>query len=152
MIGGMQFRRFGILILEWASLALGVFIASRFGFLDYKGDLGTLAVVAIVLGIFNSVVRPFLLAVFLIVSLPILILTLGLGAYLVLFLTNGALLYLTSTLVTGFKLHHWAFSTLTISICSWFISSALGIDQLKPFRRARAAKSGETMKDDAIDV
>ena len=90
-------RRLGVLVLEWASLALGVFIAGHFGYLTYK-DVGTLAVVAIVLGLFNSFLRPFLLAVFMIVSIPILILTLGLGVYLVLFVTNGAILALTANL------------------------------------------------------
>ena len=73
-------RRLGVLILEWGSLALGVFLAKYFGFLSY-GDPVTLAVVAVVLGLFNSFLRPFLLAIFMIVSIPILILTLGLGAY-----------------------------------------------------------------------
>ncbi|MEI6283922.1 MAG: hypothetical protein WCP40_02335, partial [Opitutae bacterium] len=84
------FRRLGVLILEWFSLALGVFVAGHFGFLKYT-DWSTLVVVAMVLGIFNSFLRPFLLAIFLIVSIPILIVTLGLGAYLVLFFTNGAI-------------------------------------------------------------
>jgi len=51
-------RRFGVLVLEWASLALGVYVAGHFGYLTYK-DVGTLAVVAIVLGLFNSFLRPF---------------------------------------------------------------------------------------------
>jgi len=147
----MVLRRLWHMLLEWACLALGVFLAGRFGFLSY-GDVSTLAVVAILLGILNSVLRPFLVAVFLIVSLPILILTLGLGAYLVLFLANGAILGLTASLVKDLHLNNWALSTLTISICSWFLASALGIDQLKPFRRAQAAKKGESIKDDAIDV
>jgi putative membrane protein len=148
----MVLRRFFHLLLEWACLAVGVFIAARLNFLSYNNDLGTLALVVILLGILNSVLRPFLVAVFLIVSLPILILTLGLGAYLVLFLANGAILGLTAYLVKGFSLTSWWAATLTISACSWFMASALGIDQLKPFRRAQAAKKGEPYKDDAIDV
>ncbi|MEO0039077.1 MAG: Mycobacterial 4 phage holin, superfamily, partial [Verrucomicrobiota bacterium] len=91
------------MVLEWGSLALGVFLAKVFGFLNY-GDPMTLAVVAVVLGLFNSFLRPFLLAIFMIVSIPILILTLGLGAYLVLFLTNGAILALTDSLIKDFHL------------------------------------------------
>jgi uncharacterized membrane protein YvlD (DUF360 family) len=97
----------------------------------------TLAVVAIVLGLFNSFLRPFLLAVFMIVSIPILILTLGLGAYLVLFLTNGAILALTDSLIKDFDVRNWAMATLTISITSWMISSSVGIDQ------AQAAAPGQ---------
>ena len=145
-------RRLGVLVLEWAALALGVFIAGQFGYLTYK-DVGTLAVVAVVLGLFNSFLRPFLLAVFMIVSIPILILTLGLGMYLVLFVTNGAILALTDSLLKDFSVNSWAMATLTISITSWMISSAVGIDQLKPLRRANEAKANaQKAKDDAIDI
>ncbi len=146
------FRRLGVLVLEWFSLALGVFVAAHFGFLKYT-DFSTLVVVAMVLGIFNSFLRPFLLAIFLIVSIPILIVTLGLGAYLVLFFTNGAILALTDKLIgIDFEVTQWAYATLTISICSWFFSSAVGIDQLKPLRRAQAAKEGKEPPKDVIDI
>jgi len=145
-------RRLGVLILEWASIALGVFVADHFGYLTYK-DVGTLAVVAVVIGIFNSFLRPFLLAIFMIVSIPILIITLGLGAYLVLFLTNGAILALTDSLLKDLTVNAWAMATLTISITSWVISSSVGIDQLKPLRRANEAKANaQKVKDDAIDI
>jgi putative membrane protein len=146
-------RRLGVLVLEWASLALGVYVAGHFGFLTYNKDVGTLAVVAIVLGLFNSFLRPFLLAIFMIVSIPILILTLGLGAYLVLFVTNGAILALTDSLLKDLSVSSWAMATLTISITSWVISSSVGIDQLKPLRRANEAKANaQKAKDDAIDI
>ena len=145
-------RRLGVLVLEWASLALGVYVAERFDYLTYK-DVGTLAVVAVVLGLFNSFLRPFLLAIFMIVSIPILILTLGLGAYLVLFVTNGAILALTDSLLKDLSVSSWAMATLTISITSWVISSSVGIDQLKPLRRANEAKANaQKAKDDAIDI
>ncbi len=145
-------RRLGVLILEWGSLALGVFLAKYFGFLNY-GDPVTLAVIAVVLGLFNSFLRPFLLAVFMIVSIPVLILTLGLGVYLVLFLTNGAILALTDSLIKDFMLNNWAMATLTISITSWMVSSSVGIDQLKPLRRANEAKANaKKSQADVIDV
>ena len=145
-------RRIGVLVLEWSSLALGVFLAGYFEFLKYDKPI-TLGVVAVVLGLFNSFLRPFLLAVFMIVSIPILILTLGLGAYLVLFVTNGAILALTDSLIKDFHLNNWAMATLTISITSWMISSTVGIDQLKPLRRANEAKANaQKAKDDAIDI
>ncbi|MBM3825238.1 MAG: hypothetical protein FJ410_00725 [Verrucomicrobia bacterium] len=145
-------RRLGVLVLEWGSLALGVFLAKYFGFLNY-GNPVTLAVVAVVLGLFSSFLRPFLLAVFMIVSIPILILTLGLGVYLVLFLTNGAILALTDSLIKDFMLNNWAMATLTISITSWMISSSVGIDQLKPLRRANEAKANaKKSQADVIDV
>ena len=131
---------------------MGVFLAKYFGFLNY-GSTVTLAVVAVVLGLFNSFLRPFLLAVFMIVSIPVLILTLGLGVYLVLFLTNGAILALTDSLIKDFMLNNWAMATLTISITSWMISSSVGIDQLKPLRRANEAKANaKKSQADVIDV
>ena len=42
-------RRLGVLILEWASLAVGVAVASAFGFLSYGDRVSTLAVIAVVL-------------------------------------------------------------------------------------------------------
>ncbi|MFM7743906.1 MAG: phage holin family protein, partial [Verrucomicrobiota bacterium] len=122
-------RRLGVLLLEWSSLAVGVTVASAFGFLSYDGRVATLAVVAVVLGIFNSFLRPIIQEVLMVVSLPLLILSLGLAAYLVLFLANGAILYLTDMLISDFNVKRWAWATLTISLSSWFISSALGIDQ-----------------------
>ena len=91
--------------------------------------------------------------IFSVVSYSILILTLGLGMYLVLFVTNGAILALTDSLLKDFSVNSWAMATLTISITSWMISSAVGIDQLKPLRRANEAKaSAQKAKDDAIDI
>jgi hypothetical protein len=44
-------------------------------------------------------------------------------------------------------------ATLTISVISWMISSAVGIDQLKPLRRANEAKANaQKAKEDAIDI
>lgn len=146
-------RRLGVLILEWASLAVGVAVASAFGFLSYGDRVSTLAVIAVVLGILNSFLRPVIQAVLMVVSLPLLILTLGLGAYLVLFLANGAILYLVDSLVTDLHVKRWALATLTISLSSWFISSALGIDQFRPIRRAQEARSKAREKqEDVIDV
>ncbi len=66
-------RKLGIVTLEWASLALGVFVASKWKLLTYNNDLATLALIAMTLGILNSYVRPLVLGVVLIVSLPALL-------------------------------------------------------------------------------
>jgi hypothetical protein len=47
----------------------------------------------------------------------------------------------------SFKVTHWALATLCISIVSWLLTSALGIEQVKPWRRP--PRKGP---DDAIDV
>lgn len=140
-------RRLLIVLLEWASLALGVFVASKWGLLTYK-DLPTFAAVVLTLGILNSFVRPLVLGVLLIVSLPILILTLGFAYYLVILAANGTILFLADSILgADFTVRSWVWAPLTISAVSWLLTSALGIEQVKPWKRPPAGR-----KDDAIDV
>lgn len=140
-------RRLLIVLLEWASLALGVFVASKWGLLTYK-DLPTFAAIVLTLGILNSFVRPLVLGVLLIVSLPILILTLGFAYYLVILAANGAVLFLADSLFgADFTVRSWVLAPLTISVVSWLLTSSLGIEQVKPWKRPPAGR-----KDDAIDI
>ena len=141
-------RKLGIVTLEWASLALGVFVASKWKLLTYNNDLATLALIAMTLGILNSYVRPLVLGVVLIVSLPALLLTLGLAYYLVVLITNGVIILLAEKLLDGFKIldGHWILAPLCISLVSWLFTSAIGIEQVKPFRRPQPPK------DDSIDI
>jgi uncharacterized membrane protein YvlD (DUF360 family) len=141
-------RKLGIVTLEWASLALGVFVASKWKLLTYNNDLTTLALIAMTLGILNSYVRPLVLGVVLIVSLPALLLTLGLAYYLVVLVTNGLIILLAEKLLDGFRIldGHWILAPLCISLVSWLFTSAIGIEQVKPFRRPQPPK------DDSIDI
>lgn len=139
-------RRLLVIILEWASLALGVFVAQRWNLIVYD-DLASLAAVVLTMGVLNSFVRPMVLGVFLIVSIPFLILTLGLAYYLVVFLANGTVLFLADQLLSSFEVKKWALATLCISMVSWLLTSSLGIEQVKPWRRP-----GKESKDDTIDV
>jgi len=139
-------RRLLVIALEWASLALGVFVASKWGLLTYD-DPAALAALVLTLGVLNSFVRPMVLGVFLIVSIPVLILTLGLAYYLVVFLANGTVLFLADQLLGSFTVNRWALATLCISLVSWLLTSTLGIEQVKPWRRPRGKGP-----DDAIDV
>jgi uncharacterized membrane protein YvlD (DUF360 family) len=139
-------RRLLVVVLEWASLALGVFVASKWGLLSYE-DTAALAAVVLTMGVLNSFVRPLVLGVFLIVSLPVLILTLGLAYYLVVFLANGTILYLADQLLASLQVRSWALATLCITLVSWLLTSALGIEQVKPWRRPPPGGKG-----DAIDV
>ncbi|NBS05673.1 MAG: hypothetical protein EBS64_10910, partial [Verrucomicrobia bacterium] len=62
-------------------------------------------------------------------------------------------LALTDSLLKDLTVNAWAMATLTISVTSWVISSSVGIDQLKPLRRANEAKANaQKVKDDAIDI
>ncbi len=141
-------RRLFVVLLEWVSLGLGVFVASKWGLLSFK-DLPTFAAIVLTLGILNSFVRPLVLGVLLIVSLPVLILTLGLAYYLVLLAANGTILFLADTLLgQDFMIKSWVLAPLTISLVSWLLTSALGIEQVKPWKRpTRGPKD-----DDTIDV
>ena len=141
-------RKLGIVTLEWASVALGVFVAFKWKLLTYNNDLATLALIAMTLGILNSYVRPLVLGVVLIVSLPALLLTLGLAYYLVVLVTNGLIILLAEKLLDGFKIldGHWILAPLCISLVSWLFTSAIGIEQVKPFRRPPPPK------DDSIDI
>lgn len=141
-------RRLLVVALEWSSLALGVFVAAKWKLLSYDDNLSTLAMVAVTLGVLNSFVRPLVLGVLLIVSLPALLLTLGLAYYVVVLLTNGVIIWLATQWVDGFRVlgSHWVLAPLCISVVSWLLTSSLGIEQVKPFRRPQPPK------DDAIDV
>lgn len=140
-------RRLLVVTLEWASLALGVFVAAKWKLLHYD-SLETLAWVAVTLGILNSFVRPLVLGVLLVVSLPALILTFGLGYYVVVLVTNGVIILLATELLSGFRVldGHWILAPFCVSVVSWLFASSVGIEQVKPFRRPPAPK------DDAIDV
>jgi len=141
-------RKLLIVSLEWASLALGVFVASKWKLLTYNNDLTTLALIAMTLGILNSYVRPLVLGVVLIVSLPALLLTLGLAYYLVVLVTNGLIILLAEKLLDGFRIleGHWILAPLCISLVSWLFTSAVGIEHVKPFGRPQPPK------DDSIDI
>ena len=141
-------RKLLIVSLEWVSLGLGVFAASKWKLLTYNNDLTTLALIAMTLGILNSYVRPLVLGVVLIVSLPALLLTLGLAYYLVVLVTNGLIILLAEKLLDGFRIldGHWILAPLCISLVSWLFTSAVGIEQVKPFRRPQPPK------DDSIDI
>lgn len=141
-------RRLLVVTLEWASLALGVFVAAKWKLLSYDDNLGTLALVAMTLGVLNSFVRPLVLGVLLIVSLPALLLTLGLAYYLVVLLTNGVIILLATELLDGFRVlgGHWILAPLCVSVVSWLFTSSVGIEQVRPFRRPQAPK------DDTIDI
>ncbi len=73
-------------------------------------DPGALIVTALLLGIFNSVLRPLLI----ILTLPINILSFGLF----LFIINGLILYLIAILVPGFEISSFGAAVLTSILIS----------------------------------
>lgn len=80
-------------------------------------DPAALIVAALLLGIFNSILRPFLI----VLTLPINILSFGLF----IFIINGLILYLVSVLVPGFEIRNLGAAVLAsilISVVSVTIS------------------------------
>ncbi len=76
----------------------------------------TAIIIAVVLGIINTILKPVLI----ILTLPINILTLGLFTFII----NGLLILLTSYFVPGFSVKNiwWAiFFSLVLTIVNWFL-------------------------------
>jgi putative membrane protein len=82
------------LLLRWLILALGVLLSTKLVPGISCDTSGTLAVVVILLSIFNVVLKPLLM----LFALPFIVLTLGLGIWLI----NALLFYITGRLVQGF--------------------------------------------------
>ncbi|OQX91267.1 MAG: hypothetical protein B6D58_08585 [candidate division Zixibacteria bacterium 4484_95] len=77
----------------------------------------SLILAALILGIFNAMLRPFMI----IITLPFTLLTFGLF----IFIINGLLLYLTSFLVGGFEINNFwmaVIASVLISIVSSIIN------------------------------
>jgi putative membrane protein len=80
----------------------------------------TALIVAVVLGLFNTLIRP----LFVLLTLPVTILTLGLF----LFVINGLLFWAVGSFVPGFHVAgFWAgvFGAIIYSIISWALSALL---------------------------
>lgn len=80
-----------------------------------------LLVAALLLGIFNTLLRPVLI----LLTLPVNILTFGLF----IFVINGLILYVISLLVPGFYLSGFAaavFTSLLVSLTAWAINLLIG--------------------------
>lgn len=96
--------------------SIAIFIAANILPGVHLANYVTAVIVAVVLGIINSIIRPILL----ILTLPINILTLGLFTFVIM----GALVMLTSAIVPGFKVDSfwWA---MGFAIVLWIINSFL---------------------------
>lgn len=105
------------LIIRWITTAFALWLTS----LIVKGiefdGLGALFVAAVVLGIFNALLRPLVL----VLTFPINLLTLGLFTFVI----NGAMLKLTSEVVRGFSVTgFWAavIGALMLSVFSFMLN------------------------------
>jgi putative membrane protein len=113
-MSGSRFQRFLIRLLVTIAALLIVVKISPWAEVE---DPVALLVTALLLGIFNSILRPLLI----LLTLPINIITFGLF----IFVINGIILYVISLLVPGFNLVGLGSAVLTaflVSITSWAIN------------------------------
>lgn len=83
-------------LLKWFITGISIFIVANLFGIIYIENLKALVLAALILGILNAILRPFLI----ILTLPINIFTLGLFTFVI----NGFLLYTVSGLVSGFEI------------------------------------------------
>ncbi|MCL5113568.1 MAG: phage holin family protein [Patescibacteria group bacterium] len=105
------------ILIKWLVSALAILVTAYLLPGIHIASFTTALVVAVVLGIINTVVKPVLL----ILTLPITILTLGLFTLVI----NAAVIILTSYLVPGFKVDGfwWALLfSIVLSVVNWFLN------------------------------
>ena len=103
-------------LVHWLVTALALWVTAYILPGVQVGSWQALAVAAVVLGLFNAVIRPILV----ILTLPITLLTLGLFYLLV----NGFTFLIVAKLVPGFDVatFWWAvLGALIVSVISWFV-------------------------------
>jgi len=108
------------LLLGWAINAAALFLLPYLVPAVQVKGFGTALVVALVIGLLNTFIRPVLF----ILTLPITILTLGLFTLVL----NGLMFWIASRFIDGFAVggFWWAvLAALIYSIISWAISSLL---------------------------
>jgi putative membrane protein len=107
--------------------AIALFAATQVGIpgLRFDGDWKTLAIVALIFGVVNALIRPLLT----ILTCPLVLLTLGLFTLII----NAAMLALTGWFAEQFKLGFvvdgfWAafVGALVVSIVSWALALLIG--------------------------
>jgi len=107
-------------LLHWLANALAL-LALPYLFTTIKVDsFPTALIVALVLGLINTLIRPLLV----LLTLPVTILTLGLF----IFVINGLLFWAVGTLVPGFHVGgFWAgvFGAIVYSVISWLLSALI---------------------------
>jgi putative membrane protein len=105
-------------IFRWAITTVAVMVASSVIHGIRYDTVPALIGAALLLGIFNAFVRPFLL----ILSAPLILLTLGLFILVV----NGLMLFVVPSIVIGFHVDgFWSafWGAIVISIVSWILSA-----------------------------
>lgn len=109
------------IILAIVFNAVGLWATTFVPGITYNGDLITLLIGGVILGLFNLIVRP----VALLISLPLLIVTLGLFY----FVLNGILLWVVSLLIPGYfvgGLIPGILGALVLTLVNWILGALFG--------------------------
>ncbi len=104
-------------LIRVIAAACGLWLASRIVPGIYVRDAGALAAAAILLGLVNAIVRPFVI----LLTLPLTVITLGLF----LFVVNAAMLSLVAFFLPGFSIHGFlpaVLGAVVVSLVSWVVS------------------------------
>jgi putative membrane protein len=132
------------ILLRWAINALGVLVAASIIPGITFEDNGQLVIVALLLGLFNAFLKPFLVFF----ALPFVVLTLGAG---ILFI-NALLFLMAASLVQGFEVSGFGaafFGALIVSVINLLLGRAVG-DPVMPVRRRKPPT--RRSDDDVIDI
>ena len=147
--------RFIFALARLFALPLSILIAVRLGYLDIKDSYTNILWIALLLGLVNLLVRPFVLVLLLLLSLPLFIvlrlpkvLMTGLITFGLLYLTNVLMLELVCNLL-GLPLGSPWLASLAISVGSWFISYSTA-----PAAQRGPGTDGQSKpkQEDAIDI
>jgi putative membrane protein len=141
---GMSRHPLFAILVRWAIHALGVFVAASIIPGITCDDNGKLIMVAVLLGLFNAFLKPFLVFF----ALPFVVLTLGAG---ILFI-NAFLFLLAASLVDGFHVSGFTaafFGALIVSLINLFLGRAVGDPVMPGAGRQRPTRPPE---DDVIDI
>lgn len=105
-------------VIRWGVTTVAVMVASALMHGISYDSVGSLIAAALLLGILNAFIRPFLL----ILSAPLILLTLGFFILII----NALLLYFVPKIIIGFHVYSFGsafWGAIIISIVSWILSA-----------------------------
>lgn len=139
---------------NWIILALGILVVSKGGLVDgiRCTDGLALAVVVILLGLLNSLLRPLLM----LVAMPLIVLSFGLFLFPAIWVINASLLWLVGHVIRpeGFYVASFGaamWGSLWISIISWLLNLLIG-GASRPGPAGSTSRRASSGGDDVIDV
>jgi len=147
-----------LLLLRLFSLPLSILLARKFGLVTFDDPLYTLWI-ALLLGVVNVLVRPFVMVFLLFLSAPFLLVlrlpqraTQALVTFGLMYVTNVLMLQLVCRgLMAGVQVPSPWLAPLVISIGSWFIAFSATAQTVPP-AGGQGGPRGPKPVDDAIDV